>query len=184
MRIICDLDSIVFDVMTPWLDEVNRRFGDNLTIADIDSWNWHEKSRGGFKIYDIIAEPGFFRNLKPLDGAIEGVRKLIERGHDVFIVSACDTPFAAAEKVESVREHLPFISNRRLIFAHEKHLLNADCIIDDGPHNAEAYRVVHPDSKILTIGYPYNQGHPAYDVISGDWRDTKAAWEGILWELL
>lgn len=180
MRIILDMDSIMADIETPWLAECNRRFGDNLTVADIHTWDLHTLSKGGKRVYEILGEEGFFRNLKPIPGAVEAAQELVRRGHELHVVTACEFPFAAKEKVEWFHETLHFLGKRRLWIGHEKHMLRADAIIDDGPHNAIAYRAAHPDALIMTIGYGYNKDCPAYDLIAGDFSDTVAAWAQIL----
>jgi 5'-nucleotidase len=183
MRIILDMDSILADIETPWLAECNRRFGDNLTVADITTWDLHKLSKGGKKVYDILGEEGFFRRLEPIPGALVAA-ELLAGSHDVHVVTACEFPFAAKEKVEWFHEHLPFLGKRRLWIGHEKHMLKADVIVDDGPHNAVAYRAAHPDALIMTIGYGYNKDCPAYDLIAGDFSDARGAWAEILERLL
>lgn len=177
-RVLVDLDSIVFDILGAWIGEANRRFGDNLTVADIVSWSWHELSRGGTGIYKILEEPGFFRNLRPYPGAVEGVRRLNER-HRLKIVTAADHVPSYSEKAAAVREHMPFLNKRQLVVMHDKHEIKADYLVDDAPHNAEAYKLAHPDAKVIAIGYPYNVACPHIDVIAGDWRDPAAAWARI-----
>lgn len=181
-RVLVDLDSIVFDIMGAWLAEANRRFGDRLTVADITSWSWHELSKGGHEIYKILEEPGFFRNLRPYPGAVEGVREINSR-HRLKIVTAADHVPSYSEKAASVRQHLPFLTKRQLVVMHDKHEIHADYIVDDAPHNAEAYKEAHPNATTIAIGYPYNVGCPHIDVFAGDWRDPEAAWRRIVEEI-
>lgn len=182
-RILIDMDSITVDLMTPWLREHNARQDDDLTVDRILTWDTHLYAKGGNAIYDVLKKSGLFRYANPLPGAVEAIRTLHERGHEVFMVTAAVFPINFGEKAEWFHEHLDFLGKRRLVFAHEKHLLPGDALIDDGPHNATAYRAAHPGAKILTIGYPYNKDCPAYDLVAGDWRDPAAAWELILKEL-
>lgn len=183
MRIILDMDSILANLDVPWVAEINRRFGDSLTVDDVVTWDMHTLSKGGVAVYDILATPGFFRSLKPHAGSIEAARELVARGHEVHVVTASEFEAAASEKVGWFHEHLPFLGKRRLWIGHDKHMLHADAIVDDGPHNAKAYKEAHPNAKVLTISYPYNKDCPHYDVIAPDHNDTVAAWETILKEL-
>ena len=75
--------------------------------------------------------PGFFRSLKPIEGAIEAYRKLHAK-HDVYILSAASwsNPTACAEKIEWVNEYLPE-AYKRVIFSHNKQLCQGDYLIDD-----------------------------------------------------
>lgn len=74
---------------------------------------------------------GFFRNLKPIEGAIEAYRKLHEK-HDVYILTAASwsNPTACAEKIAWINEYLPE-AYKRVIFSHNKNLCQGDYLIDD-----------------------------------------------------
>lgn len=184
MRILVDMDSITVNLMKSWLGAHNEAQGDDLTVDRIKTWDTHLYAKGGHAVYDVLKKPGLFREAEPLPGALEGIWTLQERGHDVFLVTAAEFPGNFSEKVEWVRDRLPSVGKRRLIFAHEKYLIPADALIDDGPHNATAYRLHHHAAKILTIEYPYNKDCPAYSLIAPDWKDPAGAWERILKELL
>lgn len=183
MRILVDMDSILVNLMEVWLAAHNEAQGDDLTVDKILTWDTHEYAKGGHAVYKPLERPGLFRAAPPLPGAVEALKTLLERGHDVFVVTAAMYPSNYGEKVEWCQEHLPFLGKRRLVFAHEKHLLPGDVLIDDGPHNATAYRLHHHNAKIYTIGYLYNKDCPAYTMVAGDWRDPAAAWDLILKEL-
>lgn len=180
MRILVDMDSILVDLMGPWLAEHNARQGDDLTVDRILTWDTHLYAKGEKAIYEVLEKPGLFRNASPLPGGLEAVKTLHDRGHEIFVVTAAVFPNNMAEKAGWFHEHLPFLGKRRFIIAHEKHLLPGDVLIDDGPHNATAYRAAHPNATIATIGYEYNKDCPAYDLVAGDWRDTAAAWAEIV----
>ncbi len=183
MRILVDMDSILVNLMDKWLTAHNEAQGDDLTVDKIKTWDTHLYAKGGKAVYKVLERPGVFRSCLPLDGGVEAVQILQERGHEVFVVTAAMFPSNFSEKVEWCHEHLPFLDKRHLGFLHEKHLLSGDALIDDGPHNARAYRKAHPKSKILTIEYPYNSDCEAYDVVASDWRDPLGAWATILKEL-
>ena len=183
MRILVDMDSILVDTLSAWLAEHNEAQGDTITIEQVSHWDFHSIAKGGKALYEPLARPGFYRALKPLPGGVEAVQELLRRGHEVFIVSTSMHPLALAEKAEWCAEYLPFLDQKHVVFAHEKHIIVADAIIDDGPHNATAYAKAYPSAKVLGIGYPYNKDCPHYTLLAGDWRDPAAAWAQILEEL-
>jgi 5'(3')-deoxyribonucleotidase len=183
MKIVCDLDSIVVDLMTPWIASHNAVHVDDATIETFTSWDMHRHVAAGVKIYSIINQPGFFRHLQMLPGAEAGLKELVGRGHEVWLVTAASFACNYGDKVEWMAQYLPFIPKQQTAIMHAKHEIHADVLIDDGPHNAEAYRRAHPKAKILTIGYPYNKNCPDYDVVAGSYKDTEAAWKIILQEL-
>lgn len=183
MKILFDMDSILADIGTDWYAQYNETYGDNLDMDMVKTWNTHEYAKHGTAIYTILERKGFFRNLKPIPGALEAVQKVLDKGHTVKIVTAAEFPINYSEKVEWFKEKLPQLKKRDLYMMHEKHEIHADVLIDDGPHNAEAYRKAHPNAKILTIGYPYNENCTAYTLIAGSYKDPVAAWELILKEI-
>jgi 5'-nucleotidase len=76
----------------------------------------------------------FFANLKPIEGAIETVKLLIEsNAYDPYILSAPSTrnPLSYAEKREWVEEHFGYDFCKRLILCTHKGLLKGDFLIDD-----------------------------------------------------
>lgn len=82
--------------------------------------------------------PGFFRDLKPIDHAVEAYNMLAEH-FDVFILSTSpwSNPGAVVEKVEWVKEYLPK-AHKNIIFSHRKDLNRGDYLIDDSTRNGAA----------------------------------------------
>lgn len=175
-RILIDLDATVVDIHTPWLHIYNDEFDDNLTLDRITGWEMADHAKPG--ILDILKRPGFFASMLPLAGAVEAVRELNER-FEIFIVTAAEHAPNFGEKVEWVQRHLPFLSKRQLIVAHEKHLLTADAIIDDKPATAAQYKKTHPAALVLSIEYPYNRTEDAYAFLAPSWKDPAAAWSEL-----
>ncbi len=56
-----------------------------------------------------VFSPGYFRGLQPIQEMVEFAKQLIKEGYDVHILSgACYS--AVQEKIEWLREHMPFVS--------------------------------------------------------------------------
>lgn len=177
--ILCDLDSILADILTPWLRSYNRDYSDTLTVDRIPSWDFHNivKPECGTKIYDYLREPGFFENLKPLPGAIEAVQALRSAGHDFLVLTAgADVEDAATQKVRWCKRYLD-LSPKQVIVTPRKELVRGDVLIDDSPEQIKKYRGAWGQAPlILTISYPYNE------CVRGDcwrfkgWDDTADSW--------
>ena len=75
--------------------------------------------------------PNFFRELKPIPGAIDAYN-LLNKYFDVYILTTCpwSNPMAMVEKLEWVNEWLP-CARKKLIISHHKELNAGDYIIDD-----------------------------------------------------
>ncbi|HKK46361.1 MAG TPA: hypothetical protein VJ964_12625 [Balneolaceae bacterium] len=80
--------------------------------------------------------PGFFRDLPPVEGAIDAFQKLSEQ-HEVYILSTApwENPSAWQDKLRWVKKYLPEKGYKRLILSHRKHLNRGDYLIDDRTAN-------------------------------------------------
>lgn len=88
---------------------------------------------------DLDEVPGFFKDLPPIDGAIEAFHKLSKR-YETYILSTApwENPSAWIDKVRWVQKHLPKAGYKRLILSHHKHLNKGDYLIDDRKANGVA----------------------------------------------
>ena len=178
--ILVDMDSTVVEIFERWLGEYNELTGDNLTVDELTTWHTHDHARHGRRIYEPLQRKGFFRNLPAIPGAIESL-ELLAREHDIIMTSAAMYPSNFGEKVEWVRENLPFIPESNIALISKKHLLRAHVVIDDGPHVAENFRWANPDIFIAGIEHPYNEAARGYfDVLAPSWRKPVVAWNQIL----
>lgn len=84
-RIYVDLDDTIVDFAGPFNGSLNE-----------------------FTVHKMY-EPGFFLNLKPLPGALSGVRALIRLGHDVHILTqpVAESALSYTEKAAWVAQYLP-----------------------------------------------------------------------------
>lgn len=165
-KIVIDLDSTGVDINSKWLGTYNKLYNDSLTNEDLVKWEMHEyvKPECGLKIYDIIAQPGFFRDLPAYPGFIELVKHLHEAVDPVtgekkylpIIATAYDHDQAATDKAFWLKQNLPFLHKKQKFLGHGKEHIPAWMFIDDGPHNVEAYRAENPDAHILAMEWPYN----------------------------
>jgi 5'-nucleotidase len=143
VRIILDQDDVLFDFMGAFLAAWNRRKGTNWTADQVSAWDI-EKSLGPGALEFMVAcynRPGFYSNLVPLPGAVEGVRTLISEGHDVVIASAVpvDSYYAFDGKKESLTLHMPWFDQKNFFAIGRKDLLDGDILLDDASHNLVAW---------------------------------------------
>ena len=109
---------------------------DNVLVdfqSGIDSLSDEER-----EVYkdNIDNAPGIFSKMQPLDGAIEGYKKLTEY-FDVYILSTApwNNPSAWSDKLLWVQKHLGDIAYKRLILSSNKNLNAGDYLIDDRTAN-------------------------------------------------
>jgi len=137
----------------------------------------------------VMSQPGFFRDLPPMEGAIKAVEEMIERGFSVLICTSplpCN-PTCPQDKIDWVRRHLghiefrnPCDANKRLaaqdiiVMTRDKTFVMGDVLIDDKPVIQGCMR---PTWDHIVFGAPYNELKP------GDERarfDDWSSWHGVL----
>lgn len=136
MVILFDMDGVVVNIMENWLQEYNSETGDDLTVDRITAWETHTFAKEGTRIYDHMWREGFFNDAPPYPGALSGVKKIWDYGHEVYFAS---TPVAslwcAREKWNWVERTFPEIGRRNVILTWNKGMLRGDILVDDKPEN-------------------------------------------------
>lgn len=150
-RVLLDMDGVLCDLVGKWFAIYNQEHHDTLRLEDMSEWGPHLYAKKGRAVYHYLSQPGFFRDLKALPGAVSGVRQLLSWGHDVVVVTAAKN--GHRDKYDWVREHLPFLETRNIVFAHRKELVRGDVLFDDAPHNLAAFA---PFGLPVAMAYPYN----------------------------
>jgi 5'-nucleotidase len=148
MIILVDVDDTVLDLNTEWIqNRYNPDYKDNLSRSQIKTWNIDEyvKPECGMKIYDYLKDKDLYSNIKPILGAVEGVKKLRELKHRVIFVTA----YFNEQKVECLHRNgllneYPYNDERwntatDVIMANDKSLIKGDYLIDDRIENLEKF---------------------------------------------
>lgn len=81
---------------------------------------------------------GIFRNPKPIEGAIEAVKKLAESGkYELYIATASPwgNPEASTDKRYWIEEHFGDLFYKKMAVTHLKNMLIGDYLIDDRTKN-------------------------------------------------
>jgi 5'(3')-deoxyribonucleotidase len=149
------------------VEQYNFLTGENIKTADIKNPKIGKCVSEPSLVYRIINCPGFMRGLKPVDGAVEGVKELHRQGHTILFVSnGSNCPTSGHEKREWLRYY--FSKTWRyapLVLTYQKQYVRGDCLLDDRPSNLEN---LFPDCKPLLFDAPYNQNETRFERIY-DW---------------
>lgn len=124
-----DVDGVLADCHTPWLERYNRDYDDNLTLDKITKWDIHSfcKPECNHRIYDYLT-PNLYDETKPIPGAIEAVRFARTRGRVIFVTSAAYTP---GRKFTWLDDHGFSPREHDYVECRDKNLIKADIMIDD-----------------------------------------------------
>lgn len=177
-RILIDMDEIIVDCLGGMLRHYNADNNTKHTKEDIKEWPFESNFQGAD---NCLKHDGFFTQLNPLEGAIEGMRLLNdfahEYNHELLICSSpSKNPNSAAEKLRWISMYLPFFNERNYILTKHKHTIQADIFIDDSPYNLYMYGKHWPQAHLITIEYEYNKGLGDSVFSIPSYMDTDTAW--------
>jgi 5'(3')-deoxyribonucleotidase len=126
-RILVDMDQILVALNDEWLRVHNEENDDNVTIEDIKTWELEDHvNKNPDGLYAIIERPGFFDDLKPIPGAIEGFKALRNSGHTVVVCTSPASDDSARAKFAWCKKHLG-LNRRDVIVMHKKYWLAGTC---------------------------------------------------------
>lgn len=117
---------------------------------------------------------GIFRNPKPIDGAIEAVKKLHESGkYELFIATSAPwgNPMSLSDKRFWIEDYFGEMFHKRLFTTHRKDLLVGDYLIDDRLKNGAG----EFSGELLRFGYDWEN-----DFLPNEYP----SWDDILEKLL
>lgn len=135
-----DLDEVTFgfdeEVIVQWphyLPDLKR-----IDSNELKTWNFTDNYPPEYRerITKIWREKGFFKNLKPIEGAVQAINEMLDEGIKVLFCSTPTTqePYCMYEKLECVYKYFGERMINRVIFCKDKTTgLYADYLIDDKP---------------------------------------------------
>lgn len=188
MKILVDLDGILVDTCPMWLDRIHAKTGVRAYMNDIKKWNMHENPPLNTltfdQLYGPLNEKGFTLELPPKVGAIDNLKIIQDLGHDVSVVTARYGDNCMPETVQWLKLHMPwFNAEKKAWFCYDKHRITADMLIDDKAETLIKYKQEHPNVKLVTIDYLFNQHAPAdtfrVNNSFGAWDEIRAYIQGL-----
>jgi 5'(3')-deoxyribonucleotidase len=189
-RAIFDMDAIKADFFGKLLPTYNRDYNANLSIADLTHYSLRDNVPVGHKTDEYFRTPGWYLDLKPLPGALEGTAELVAMTKDAdpkkqIELLICSSPGRAfgcvPDKATWLDTYFPELYYRERVFTSAKYAVRGNAIIDDGPENIFHWKNENPDGAAITIAYPYNECVADMCALRAEgWQDTFKAWEQIV----
>lgn len=159
MRLLIDQDEVLAQFTARILEWWNEDHKTDIKVEDCKTY-WLEETLGPRSAYFIkscMREPKFFADLDPIPGAIEGMKELHDRGHELVIASK--VPLNAGigfyGKVEWIRKHLPWFDLNYFVGVQKKTLLSGNSLLDDSPSNVKQFQ--DAGRHVIRFERPWNR---------------------------
>lgn len=151
-----DVDDVLVKLVSRWLEYYNFDHKDNLSEADIKSWDIGSYTKIGSKMYDYLKLPSLYDDIKPVDSSYLGVSTLKNMGYRVVFITASTTE-QSGRKYTWLLEN-GYINHKSDYYeAVDKSLIATDYLIDDNPEN-----VVNAFGQGIVFTKPWNMSLTGY----------------------
>lgn len=132
MVIACDVDDVICNLQEVVIELFNNKFGSNYALEDFTEYDIMNilPTKDAIAMKDMYGISGLYSKVKPISGAQEALEKLINLGHQVYLVTAA-IPETYGEKVAFIKRFFPYIDDGHIIAMKHKHMFRCDVMIDD-----------------------------------------------------
>jgi 5'(3')-deoxyribonucleotidase len=164
LRLGIDMDGVVADFNSGWIERYNRDFGAALHPDHVVGWDELHRLTGfdtmdGFWAWARGNGRSVFRDLPPMPGALDALAELAGRHRIVIVTARFD--WAISDTLAWLAEHR--VTAREVHFQAAKHLVPCDVYLDDSPYQIEALARERSDRTVCRQVTAWN--HPLPGVV-------------------
>lgn len=127
-----DMDNVLLPHQERIVEIYNDKYGTNYTVNDFTEYDAASTLGidGAEKMRQIYSDPNVYDSLVPLKGAKNVMQRLVNAGHQVYIVTDA-IPCTWERKVNWIKQYFPFIGEGYIISMKHKWLFRCDVMIED-----------------------------------------------------
>lgn len=154
LTVLIDMDDTIENLCETWVNYLNETYGTNVVLNDISEWDMTKAfpTLPRDEIFKPLTDERLWKRVTPLPGAVKNIKKIIDDGHKVVIVTS-SYPDTIALKLNNVLfKYFPYLTLNDVIISFQKQLIKGDVLIDDAPHNLEG-----GDYYKLLFNAPHNR---------------------------
>lgn len=144
MVIAIDVDNCLCNLQEVVIDLFNKRYGSHYTMEDFTEYDIMNvlPTQDAIVMKDMYGEVGLYDKVKPTPGAQEALKKLMNLGHQVYLVTAA-IPQTYGEKVAFIQRFFPYIDESHIICMSHKWMFKCDIMIEDNMQTLLAQPYYH-----------------------------------------
>lgn len=137
MTILVDIDDTIIQLLLAWVYWLNNKYNLNVDYKDINNWivSSFFPSLTKEQVYEALTQEEIWKSIKPMPEAAEYLKKLIDNGNNIYLVTATDYRNVFPKFEYVIKKYFPFIGWNQVIVTANKQMIKADILIDDAPHN-------------------------------------------------
>lgn len=137
LTVLVDLDDVLGGLGEAWVKALNKKHGTSVKRSDVVDWEIEKffPDISTDEVYAPLFTKKFWESVKPVEGAVKYLKKIIKDGHKVYVVTASHPDTIPLKLNHMLFKHFPYLSYKDVIVAHDKHMIKGDILIDDAPHN-------------------------------------------------
>lgn len=137
LTILVDMDDTIENLSESWIKFINNRYGTSVKPEDVTEWSIEKAfpELSADCVYAVLNEKALWESVKPLPGAVKYLKRLIDDGNQVIIVTASHPNTIMMKMNLVLSRYFPFISYQNVVIASKKQLVRGDFLIDDNPNN-------------------------------------------------
>lgn len=163
-RFLVDVDDVLASLKPVLLEHLDVSLGVKINLEELEVWDLLAELDPEHRrhVENEMAQPGFCWSLSPIPGAQEAIREIRDHAEIVVVTSPHHSPTWAYERVRWLGHHFE-IPMSTIVLTPAKHVVKGDFLLDDNPHNIEAWQAAHPDGEGLLWATPNTDRLSQYD---------------------
>ena len=159
MTIAVDMDNVLCNLQEVVVNLFNERYDTHYSLNDFTEYDIMNilPTKDAIAMRNMYGEHGLYNQIKPIYGAQDALQKLINEGHQVYIVTDA-IPETYGEKVEFIHRYFNCIDDAHIVCMKHKHLFKCDVMIEDNLSTLIAKTYYHR----ICFNYPWNRSKKDY----------------------
>jgi 5'(3')-deoxyribonucleotidase len=140
--VLIDMDDTIENLTQEWVSYLNEKYNLDKKWEDLKYWDMSKNfpTLNADQIFEPLFEAQFWSRVTPLPGAVENIKKIIDDGHSVFIVTTSCLESLKHKTPLVLFKYFPYLTWKNIIIAADKGMIEGDVIIDDNPDNLHGRR--------------------------------------------